>query len=572
MMRQVHAWPNAVCRLAALCVVMPIMSAVPAVADDLNGEQLRYQQQQQQAREQQLAPASPDVRLKLQGGQGDTACPVESPCFIIRRVHIDNADALPGWAIKELQRAAEPALNHCLGGQGINRLMASLQDRLIDHGWVTTRVLAPQQDLLQGQLHLMVMPGRVRDVRFAEGSDARVWLRSTVPLREGTLFDLRDIEQGLENLQRLPGVQARMALMPGSEPGESDVVLTRQQKGGLRWGMWLDDTGTKATGRQQGGVMIAADNPLGLSDMFQLTASRDIGFETGHHSRNYSAHYSVPYGYWLMGINASDYHYARTVAGLGGRRYNYSGDSHVFDVQLSRMLHRGTYHKTTLAAHLITRQSRSFINDTEIDVQHRDTTYWKLALNHRQYVGAATLDIGASYKRGIRAMGATPAPEEATGDATALARIIGLSAQASAPFSLYGQSFRYQSQYQYQRANTPLTAQDQFSIGNRWTVRGFDGENSLSADEGWYWRNELGWQLPSTQQELYVGLDHGEVAGNGSELLAGKRLTGSVLGLRGHLLATDYDLFVARPISHPDAFRTSSVSAGFSLNWQGSLL
>ena len=572
-MGDVNVRPCAARYLATSCAVLLAVSKIAfAAPNDITGEQLRYQQQQQQARERQLAPSASDVRFNVNATTGEAALfPAESPCFIIRQVHIDNTDAFPGWAVNELNRATEPALNRCLGEQGINRLMASLQDRLIDHGWVTSRVLAPQQDLLYGQLHLRVLPGRIRQITFTKDSDTRVWLPAAMPLRAGALLDLRDIEQGLENLQRLPGVQAQMALTPGRQPGESDVVLTRRSQGLLRWGAWLDDSGTAATGRNQAGAMLALDNPLGLSDMLQLTAGRDIGFDSGHHSHSYSASYTVPYGYWLLGINASRYDYLRTVAGRQ-QRYDYSGDSHLLDVQLTRMLHRGTYHKTTLTADLMTRQSRSFIDGTEIDVQHRDTAYEKLALNHRQYLGAAAFDVGVSYTRGIRAFGAIPAAEEATGEATALARIIGVSAQAAVPFTLFQQSFRYLSQYQYQQSNTPLTAQDQFSIGNRWTVRGFDGENSLSADEGWYWRNELGWQLPYTQQVLYAGVDHGEVSGNGSEWLAGKRLTGAVLGLRGHLLATDYDLFVARPISRPDNFRTASVTAGFALNWQGELL
>lgn len=544
--------------------------AIPSSADD---ELMRYQQAQQRAHEQQFAPPAPDVRLTVQGKETSLAgYPIESPCFMVRRVYIDNAERLPGWAVRELQRASEPAVNQCLGGRGINLLMSQLQDRLISHGWVTTRVLAPQQNMVQGQLHLVVVPGTVHNIWFAEGSDTRVWLRAAMPVAEGDILDLRDIEQGLENLQRLPGGQARMALKPGSRPGESDIVLTRQQKSLLRWGGWLDDTGTKATGRKQGGVMLAFDNPLGMNDMLQLTASRDTAFIRGRHSRNYSVQYSVPYGYWTFGLRASNYDYRRTVAGWGGRTYEYAGSSRMLDVQLSRMVHRGTLHKTTLSTDVMTRQSRNFIDGMELDVQRRETTHWRLALDHRQYIGNATLDVGASYTRGLRALGAHPAPEEAVGDGTALSRIIGLSAHATVPFNIFGQSFRYQSQYQYQRSNTPLTAQEQFSIGNRWTVRGFDGENSLSADEGWYWRNELDWQLPSTQQALYVALDHGEVMGLGSDLLAGKRLTGSAVGMRGHLYGTDYDFFTSRPISHPEHFRTSSVTAGFSLSWQGDFL
>lgn len=39
---------------------------------------------------------------------------------------------------------------------------------------------------------------------------------------------------------------------------------------------------------------------------------------------------------------------------------------------------------------------------------------------------------------------------------------------------------------------TPLTPQDRFAIGGRYTVRGFDGETSLMGERGWLLRNDIG--------------------------------------------------------------------------------
>ncbi|STE82489.1 putative hemolysin secretion/activation protein [Escherichia coli] len=70
----------------------------------------------------------------------------------------------------------------------------------------------------------------------------------------------------------------------------------------------------------------------------------------------------------------------------------------------------------------------------------------------------------------------SPAPEEIFGEATALSKILQMNASFNLPFTLAGQPFSYSFRYQRQLSNTPLTPQEQFAIGNRWTVRGFDGE------------------------------------------------------------------------------------------------
>ena len=61
---------------------------------------------------------------------------------------------------------------------------------------------------------LQVVPGRVRQVRYQDGSDVGATLYTAMPARAGSLLDVRDIKQGLENLQRLPTVQASMEIVP----------------------------------------------------------------------------------------------------------------------------------------------------------------------------------------------------------------------------------------------------------------------------------------------------------------------------------------------------------------------
>lgn len=521
------------------------------------------QQQRQEALEQQLTPSAPDVRLSAPGSFAHKInFPVETPCFQIKQTELKGADALPHWL--PLQKIANGAVGHCLGAKGINLLMSTLQNRLVDHGYVTTRVLAPSQDLKSGILRLVIIPGVVRHVRLTPDSDDYIQLYSSFPAHEGSLLDLRDIEQGLENMQRLPGVQADMEIMPGEQPGESDILITRKQDKYWRLGFSLDDSGTRSTGRYLGGITFSLDNPFSLSDLLYVSATHNFPHYGDKGSKNYTAHYSVPFGYWQFSVTASDYDYHQTVAGAV-EDYQYSGESQNLGMQLSRVLHRNGTQKTVLTYDVQARRSRNYINDTEIQVQRRQTAAWRLGLQHRHYISQATLDAGVSWQRGTRWFGAQPAPEEIFGEATALSKILQMNASFNLPFTLAEQPFSYSFRYQRQLSNTPLTPQEQFAIGNRWTVRGFDGERTLNASNGWYIRNDLAWRTPLPEQALYLGMDYGEVGGAGSEYLVGRHLAGGVVGLRGRLLSTDYDVFIGRPFSKPAGFMTSDVTAGFNL-------
>lgn len=547
-------------------VVLPLfIFSQPLLAATSNSEQLIIQQQRQKALEQQLTPPTPDVRLSPPSSSfGRIAFPQEKPCFPIDQVELSGQDKLPHWL--PLQRIANQAEGRCLGGQGINLLMSTLQNRLVDHGYITTRVLAPTQDLKSGQLRLVVVPGYVRQVKLTPDSGRYIQPYSSFPAHAGNLLDLRDIEQGLENLQRLPTVQANMEIIPGEQPGESDIALSWKQERMWRIGASLDDSGTRSTGRYQGGLTLSLDNPFSLSDLFYISGSTDLQNQGSKGSKNITGHYSVPFGYWMAGVTANSYDYHQTVAGPYVD-YRYSGKSKNLDFQLSRVLHRNGSQKTTLTYDVLARESSNYINDTEVGVQRRRTSGWRLGLQHRHYIQQATLDAGVSYQRGTRWFGALPAPEETFGEATALSKIVQLNAQLDVPFSLFSQNFRYNVQYQRQISDTPLTPQDQFAIGNRWTVRGFDGERTLNANHGWFVRNDLAWRTPLQGQELYLGADYGEVGGYGSDYLVGQHLAGGVVGLRGYAFKVGYDLFAGVPFSKPEGFSTSPVTLGFNLSW-----
>src|SRR5690606_39613179 len=124
------------------------------------------------------------------------------------------------------------------------------------------------------------------------------------------------------------------------------------------------------------------------------------------------------------------------------------------------------------------------------------------------------------------------APEEDFGEGTSRAAIITAHAQAHVPFELARQRLRYTGSWRAQWNRTPLVPQDRFAIGGRYTVRGFDGEVSLSGERGWLLRNDIALSLGG-RHEAYVGVDYGHISGPSAQWQLGDYLAGAVLGLRG---------------------------------------
>lgn len=361
-------------------------------------QQQQHIQSQQAAKSAQLIPESPDIALpEGQHSDAEGPFPLETPCFPIKQVRLTGRSAFPFWL--PAQRIADGAVGRCLGIRGINQLMSRLQNQFIAHGWVTSRVLVPQQDLSQGTLTLALIPGTLGQLRYADGSDKRALLYTTVPAREGALLDLRTIEQGLENQQRLPTVSDSMEIVPAGKPGVSDIVITRHQRRLWRVNLWVDDSGTKDTGRYQGGGMLALDNPFALSDLLYLSASHDLGFAGHKQSKNINGHYSLPLGYWLFEVNAGSYNYVQNVAGLNGD-VRYSGKTKNLNVGLSRVIQRNASGKTTLHSSLQVREMHNAIDRVEIRVQRRRTSAWL----------ASNIVITSATSRWIRASATSAVP------------------------------------------------------------------------------------------------------------------------------------------------------------------
>lgn len=128
--------------------------------------------------------------------------PVDSRCFPIRQILINGADHLPET---NRQQLIHPYLGQCLGTPQLNELLKDITNHYIDKGWVTSRAYLPQQDLSGGQLSVLVLEGRLERIQIApdSGLSARE-LSMSFPGQEGELLNLRDIEQMVDQLNRLP--------------------------------------------------------------------------------------------------------------------------------------------------------------------------------------------------------------------------------------------------------------------------------------------------------------------------------------------------------------------------------
>lgn len=564
-----------------------VFSSLYAQSFDPAVDGLIRNQQRQEELEKIIQP-SRDVKLDAQQVTSDLNFKniQEDPCFNIHQIKlIGEYAAYFENTLNESLKELSFKSGMCLGEKSINLLMVRMQNSIIDQGYTTTRIVASPQNLKSGVVELTVIPGLVNDIRIdlsnshQTHADRIQYAGNIFPLKKGDLLNLHAIEQGLENFKRLPTVDADIQITPTAQANISDIqVKWKQRTIPVRLTLSVDDAGSEQTGKYQGSVTLSVDNPLFRSDLFYFTYGHDLADKTKITDRfgktvdsgtdNYALHYSIPFKNWLVSFNASQYHYDQAVAG-STQVYNYNGESRTQDLALTRLLYRNAKRKTSFTLKGWHRTSKSFIDDAEITVQRRQVSGWQFNLDHREYIQSAVLDLSLGYKRGTGAFDALAAPEEAFNEGTSRMKVWLLDTNLSIPFHVAQQNLTYSSALRAQYNQTPLTAQDRMSIGGRYTVRGFDGNSTLMADRGFYWRNDLAWSYRPSHQ-IYLAVDGGHVGGQSAQHLVGRTLIGSALGLRGQFKLGGqfyYDLFAGTPIQKPTHFKTDKTTYGFSLNY-----
>ncbi|MEX3959230.1 ShlB/FhaC/HecB family hemolysin secretion/activation protein [Trinickia sp. EG282A] len=598
---RLSGWPTTTKRVpwsARLRAVLPLCGALAAMswsctshaqATSTLDEQEQRRRAQQQAIERERALNAPRVELEPQHRAepvDDGRVPEESPCFKVEELTLRIPEGLSEPVRAAGVRALSPdpvfpgallfASSHlqryrgqCVGREGLNLIVHRLSALILAKGYTTTRVLIPEQDLSGGKLTLDLIPGVIGEIRFADPKTYGTW-RNAFPTHAGRLLNLRDLEQGLEQMKRVPNQDVDMQIVPGKTTGESDIVITVKRTKPWTISMSLDDSGLKSTGQLQATVHLGLSNLLGLSDIFDLSYSHDANGHTDRYgTHGASAYYAIPWGNWTFTATASQYHYHQQIAGAFANFVS-SGLSNTFDIKAEYLFQRDQVQKNTLEFRTGKYYSEAFVDGSEIDIQHRDNSYAEIGWEHKHYFGPAQLDSTVSYRWGVPWYGAqSDLPGVGAGTPTYYYHIETLDATLSVPFSVGRVPLRYQTTIHAQNSPNLLYPTEDIAIGGRYTVRGFDGNTMLEAEKGFYVRNDLEVPIFRTGQAFYIGIDGGEVFGPSAQNLVGRRLAGAVIGLRGSPFKNVvYDVFLGGPLYQPANFPNRWPVAGFSVSFQ----
>ena len=411
-------------------------------------------------------------------------------CVNIKKVEFDGNTKISTFRIDKI---IKPYLNKCLTVDDINKILNAVTNAYIDAGYITSGayLVSRQTKLADGILQIKIIEGTI--TKFTGVSEAE--RKTAFPWVLGSIFNLRDIEQGLDQMNRLSSNHAKMEIKANEiADGTSQVVITNEKDGTTELSLYTDNLGSESVGEYRAGLGLVQDNLFGINDQINIGYTNSLS-DTWHnkYSRAVSFGMSVPFGYWTFTNNASYSEYKTYMILPVSKEKLYSyGDNFTESFIVDRIISRGQRYKVSLSASINYKEPNNYTHVLDIitknEASSRKLAFLEYGLPMTFYFNNGVIFAKPSYVDGKTLFGIPrddgTYPQKAQFDAYKLYLYSGWNL-GFAHFSTV-----FDGQY----TDDEVLSSETIYIGGETSVRGFR-DNGVSGDSGFYIRNDLDFNL-----------------------------------------------------------------------------
>jgi len=462
-----------------LCALFP-MSAYALVQPIADPGQILLEEQKRRQEEETME--KPTMTIDSSIALTRPASNRKKRCFNIDVIRLKGATI---FSQNTQEAMIAPYLHSCMGMDDIDKLSQDITRQYTAKGYVTTRITIPQQNLKQGLLELIIVEGKVEEIAINNNQTAtqKAEVATAFPNMKGKILNLKDVEQGLEQINRLPSNNATVTIVPGNTNGTSQILVDNTPKNTFRGTVGYDNYGQKDTGVSRFHAGIEKDNLIGINDTVA------VNYTATSKTNAVALSASVPYGYWTLSYDGSYSQYSELVdnniAALTGQAYNNN-------LTLNRVIYRDSNNKVSLETILNHSDETRNINDTALTPA--ELTVIRLGALDLLHTGNTVWNFDAHYSQGLSSLGAIHDADNLPTDAPrAQFKKIDGSISLSQPLSFATFHSTVHGQYSFDS----LYNNEQLTLGDVTTVRGFT-DNLVTGDSGLYNQNELDFPLSSS--------------------------------------------------------------------------
>ncbi|WP_317918659.1 ShlB/FhaC/HecB family hemolysin secretion/activation protein [Vibrio sp. MACH09] len=537
--------------LLFLCFAKQSYALSPSAKQSIELEQQRRLQQLEEAKQavESLQPLPTIEQPTL---------PSSSNCFEIKRI-LFSGNTL--FTSEQLQQEIKFEAR-CIGIDEINQYLSVISNLYIKNGYVTSRAFLTPQDLTSGVLEIFILEGKVEALLF-NNKPAR-FLDNALPSIVGEILNLRDIEQGLDQINRLSRYNAKIQLPPGTKQGYSIINVQATSAGIVSGSIGVDNGGQENTGETQLSMTLKADNLLNGLEQWTLSAKKSSEFRTSQDSQNVAFSIDIPRGYWNASYRTSYSDYKQSIDN-NSFTFQSTGRTNSHDADISWLYSRDSDSKTLFKLGVHHRREKNYIMDTLLETGSRNLSSASLSVDYSSRFIGGFITLSPRYVTGTDWFGGEDDSQKTSMMPKALFEKLTLATSYTYPLS---QVVTLNSTLFGQWSDDTLYGSQRLSIGGLYSVRGFK-DTSISGDQGYYWRNEITHRLG---QLPYIGnvstqwaIDTGSIVKDSRDALEKGSLMGAYVAIntRSTLLSSQFS--IGLPIETPSRLKGDDYVVNYQL-------
>lgn len=477
--------------------------------------------------------------------------------YKITSVAIDLAEENVSLDFEEVIEAYK---DQPLSTKVVFQLVKDLTEVLYRAGYVTSAIGLKHPKIQSGDLEFIVLWGKVNDV-LVEGEQAMGFrdkaMVSVLPNLKGNILKVHDIDQLVEILNTT-NKSAKVNVVASEQKGISNLNIERQRSIAPDLTIGFNNSGTDGNknGRNQVTASLSWSDLLGTNDSWHFsTGHRLYDYSRFNNQRNYSLTYSQPIGFSTLELKVSESGYKKALEG-GRGVFASTGKTQTGAVKLSNVLLRNKETILTLYGEVEFKKRISYFTDIQIGHYHNNKA--NVGLSYVTNLGYGKLYADLSYANGLRWFNADRSAYDEKGEKTL--KLLSGSINWTRPIAMFERTMNYQLRIGGQYGFDSLYSENQFSIGDEYTVRGFKG-GAASGDSGAYLSQTL--TLPFYPQKAYlsqispfVGVDIGKI--HLKQTHQTETLAGVAFGVKAQASALSLSFTYGQPINGVGTVKNSA--------------
>jgi len=398
-----------------------------------------------------------------------------------------------------VQKALEQNEDGLTLGQ-LQQLADDISNNFRAQGLILATAYLPAQDVVNRSVELHVLPGVLEDV-LPEGEAGYTdeQLKRAFKDSIGRPLDKESIEEGLLTVLDYPGIAVTGVLEPGTSKGTTKMALSVEPKERYRGIVYVDNNGSRYSGEERLGAGVTVNNPFGLIDQLDLSATvQNKPDVDGSRSVDNALYGGVTYTFrpidpsyiFGVGYNHNQYDVGRELASLG-----FSGETSEGRVFIRKQLQRSRTDNSYIQLDLEVKESETTKSGLVQNEDKLTNLVFSYGFDRSDRLGSAGFTEGrVSLVQGIEDfLGSSE-----NGDS----QISRQTDDGAAPINFTKFEFnvtRYQrvmdnltfvAKFNGQYTNDPLVSTEQFGLGGISSVRAYSGAEYM-ADKGAYLGLEL---------------------------------------------------------------------------------